>query len=246
MIGARIDALWGEGAAEAFRAPAVFHVTAVGAHEGGPVVLKINEDTPKSATDRFALFVARARADAIVVTGQILRDEQNEDFTISDEDVRAWRRSTFGAAPTTLAVITSGRDIDFDHPAFSTPGLAPLVFTSHRSLVAPRGIEVVHHEAPTPRALVAALHARGRVRISIEAGPTTARRLYDAPLALDEVLLSMVEGPLAPSVVGGAFFDAVALDERFAARSPTVTRVEHGRTWRFSRYFNPRRARHAP
>ncbi len=246
MIDARIDALWGDGAARDFAAPAVFHVTAIGSADGAPVVLRINADTPRSETDRFALSVARARADAIVATGKILRDEPSERFAIQDPAIAQWRRDTFAAERATLAILTSGRAVDFAHPAFTAEHLAPVVFTSNPDLVGPPHVEVVHWPVPTLRAVIEHLSERGHERISIEAGPSAARALYDPPLALDELLLSEVEGPLPTSVVGGAFFGAAELRSCFAQRSAPVTRTEHDRTWRFVRYVNARRGRSQP
>lgn len=242
MSAARIAALWGADAAAAFARPAVYHVTAVWDRpDGPPAVLKINDDTPKSSTDRFALDVARARADAIVATGQILRDEPDEAYVVDDAELGAWRRATFGDAPTTLAILTSGRSIDFDHPAFGAAHLRPLVFTANDALVAPGHVEVVVRADASVRSLVEHLKREHR-RIAIEAGPSTARELYDAPVGVDELLLStLVAASVPENTVGGDFLDGDALAARFERRSSPVVREEHGRTWRFERYFSARR-----
>jgi hypothetical protein len=51
----------------------VLHVTAVAGLARR--TLRIDEHTPKSLADTVALNLARARADAIVITGKLLRDE---------------------------------------------------------------------------------------------------------------------------------------------------------------------------
>jgi len=57
--------------------PAVSHSTAVWrADEDQPVLsIRINEHSPKSELDFLALHIGRARADAIIITGKILREE---------------------------------------------------------------------------------------------------------------------------------------------------------------------------
>ncbi|MEQ8276067.1 MAG: hypothetical protein RMA76_23875 [Deltaproteobacteria bacterium] len=237
MIAARIAALWGAEAVADFLRPSVFHVTAVWRRpEGPPAVLRINADTPKSATDRFSLEIARARADAIVATGQILRDEPEERFAIADAEIQAWRRTTFGDTPTTLAVLTSGRAIDFDHPAFHAEHLRPIVFTANARLEAPTNVEVIVDANASPRTLIAYLRRRCS-RISIEAGPSASRLLYEAPLAVDELLLSTLVAERVPAnTVGGDFFAEPELAARFAERSTPVVRTERGRTWRFERF----------
>ena len=43
------------------------------------VTLRLNADTPTSRHDRFALNLSRARADALITTGKILREEPGLD-----------------------------------------------------------------------------------------------------------------------------------------------------------------------
>jgi len=61
--------------------------------------VRVGPHAPRSETDGFALALARARADVIVTTGQILRDEpglQHEIGSASGIDFAAWRRGWVG------------------------------------------------------------------------------------------------------------------------------------------------------
>ena len=69
---ARLEALYG--VRELPRAAGVLHVAAVWAERPDRLtVLEITAQTPKSDDDAFALSLARARADAVLTTGAILR-----------------------------------------------------------------------------------------------------------------------------------------------------------------------------
>ena len=57
--------------------------------DGEMVVLEINQSTPRSAHDRFALDLARARADVIVTTGAILRAEPRLAYELASDRAEA-------------------------------------------------------------------------------------------------------------------------------------------------------------
>jgi riboflavin biosynthesis pyrimidine reductase len=101
----------------------------------------------------------------------------------------------------------------------------------------PERVEVVADPSPSPRAALAHLReARGCAGISVEAGPRVATRLYDAPLAVDELLLSVFTGPLPAPARGGAFLDEAALEARLERAAPPVEVREESGAWRFSRW----------
>ena len=100
----------------------VVHVASVGSpSDDHYVVLRIHDTTPQCIEDRFALEFTRARVDAIVLTGRILRDEPRLRYDWSrlgglGEGLRRWRID-HGLDPTPrLLVLTRGRDVPLDHP----------------------------------------------------------------------------------------------------------------------------------
>lgn len=194
----------------------VVHVTALwDAPGGGLLTLRINAHTPRSPHDAFALGLARARADAILVTGQVLRDEPNLRYELDGpgelaRGLAAWRaEEARRQEPPWLLVLTSGRGLDLFHPALR--GWArPLVFTGEAAAAELRrrdgaaDVEIVGSAEPSARAAIAHLRGeRGARVVTVEAGPTTSRPLYDDPRAVDELMLSLFHGPeIAPEAVG--------------------------------------------
>ena len=231
-------------------ATGIIHATALWLRpDGGLLTLNINTDTPPSRHDRFVLNLARARADAIVTTGKVLREEPSVTPLLIGPDHEVsplvdWRRVVLGKAGHPLAlVLTSGRSLDLDHPFFRTPNPA-IVFTGHdaASNMMPaaleRSIEVVSHAAPSITAAVAFLQketASGTV--AIEAGPSTSLQLYRPSLMVDELLLSEFLGPALPrSVQGASFLEPAAIEVAFPFRSEPYSVEEASGPWRFRRW----------
>ena len=77
--------------------------------------------SPRSPYDWFALNLSRARADLIVLTGAILRDEPSLTGNVLAEYKAAleeWRRQVWGRQyPPAVCVLTAG-PVDFRHPLF--------------------------------------------------------------------------------------------------------------------------------
>ncbi len=236
--------------ADLARPVGVLHVTAVWRSPEGPyVTLRILPETPGSPTDRRVLSLARARVDAIVTSGRILREEPrmtHASLVPSPEDagLAAWRRERLGkAAPPRSVVLTSGRGLDLAHPLFrSAPGA--IVFTGEETARAlepegrDAGVEVVGHPEPGLRQAIDWLEGRGMTDVSIEVGPSTALHLYDEPLRIDELMLSVhEEEELAASVRGPLFLDAAVLAQRLRREGePHASREPSGR-WRFERHL---------
>ncbi|MCG8461476.1 MAG: dihydrofolate reductase family protein [Holophagales bacterium] len=179
------------------------------------LTLRIVPQTPRSNHDTFALHLARARADAIVTTGRILRQEKDLTHTLGPPGPLAralaeWRRHRLGKSqPPVSLVLTESGDIDLEHPLFAGPGRV-MVFTGKRgqwrleSRAADAGVELVAVEDPDPRSAVELLRRElGAATISIEAGPTVARVFYEPPLVVDEVMLSLFSGESVASSVRG-------------------------------------------
>ena len=204
----------------------------------------INEHSPKSDLDFLALHIARARADAFIITGKILRDEPTLRY-----DLRAdprwgdalvnWRERRWGLCdPPWLLILTGSGDIDFEHPVFHS-WVRPLIFTSDRAAarkLAAAPCPVVADQAPDIRRAIQHLHlSRECESVSIEAGPSTARSLYERPRAVNELLLSVYLEPTLDERAKGA--PLITLSEvREMFRSETsATHRENGRHWSFHR-----------
>jgi len=230
----------------------VVHVTALcEMPDAEPRTLLIGPDSPKSAHDFFALNLARARADAIVVTGKVLREEPGLRYDLQGpgrmpEALGAWRRDVAGRAqPPLVCVLTSGRGIDPSHPAF-TSWARPVIFTGEagKEQLADSGLEVIAVAEPSARAAVTWLReARDARCVAIEAGPSTSRALYgDAatdkagePSLVDELLLSLFRGAPAPHVVGPPLLPVARLEALLGEHSPPVDLEEPSGPWRFRR-----------
>ncbi len=238
----------------------VIHVAAVGREPDGElVVLKINHATPRSPHDRFALDLARARADVIVTTGAILRAEPGLRYELASDRADAlhtWRMDQLGRPTPPLVVVLTGReDIDLDHPTLH--GWAqPWIFTNvdcakalHGRL--PRHVGLAGVPSPDLQTLVDWARRRFDARtITIEAGPTTTRPLYRFPEGLedgppgapgeppglvDELMLSVFEGTIPSAARGDPFVSERTLERCFPHRHEGEVIQEESGPWRFVR-----------
>jgi riboflavin biosynthesis pyrimidine reductase len=224
----------------------VVHVTALcEAGDGEPRTLLIGPDSPRSDHDFFALNLARARADAILVTGKVLRAEPTLRYDLQGKArapaaLAAWRREIAGRdTPPLLCVLTSGRGLDVTHPAF-TSWATPLVFTSPAGAerLADAPFEVVPAAEPSARAAVTYLREQRAARcVSIEAGPSTSRSLYDEPALVSELLLSLFLGAAPAHVVGEPLVPMARVHELLGDGSPHEERHEPSGPWRFQRFL---------
>ena len=243
-VEARLRALHGA----VVREPGVLHVAAVWRTPGGGLrVLRIRPGTPRSETDFLVLNAARACADAVVTTGKILREEPEVSHALQGspgavEALARWRRDVLRRdRPACSAVLTSGRELDLDHPLLRS-GHALLFVPEEavdrlRADVGSREIEVVGSPSPDLRALVTWLReARGLRTISIEAGPSTALELYASPLGIDELWLSIFEGELDPELAGAEFPALAQIAHLLPEGAPGVRVDEPSGPWSFSRH----------
>jgi riboflavin biosynthesis pyrimidine reductase len=233
--------------ADVASATGVVHVTAVWqASPDRHITIAIGEGAPESERDRFVLQAARARADAIVTTGRILRAEPALRFDLlADPQPRwapalaAWRREHLGKTePPMLLVLTSGRDLPLAHPALHGAG-APLVFTSHegaRDLPETR-LPILSVAEPDIRAAIAHLRiACGCRTILIEAGPSTTAALYQPPVAVDELLLSVFQGAVPAHAHAPDFVAPARVRACLPRVSPGYAAVEASGPWQFWRF----------
>jgi riboflavin biosynthesis pyrimidine reductase len=230
------------------RAGRVLHVASVWRDASGVSrVLRIGPRTPKSGHDRFLLALARARAEAIVTTGRILREEPALTHgPLGPPPLRAalaaWRRERLVlASPPWLLVLSSGRGLDPAHPAFHGP-TRPLLFVPAEAAAELRerfsATEVRVASVPKPSVRLALEHLRrlGAKRVTLEAGPTTARELYPEPPLVDELWLATYAGKTPPAaVVGEAFVEDARMAAALPHASASSTRQELSGPWRFER-----------
>ena len=221
----------------------VTHVTAVGRDTDGRLrTLLINEHSPKSDLDWFFLHMARARADAIVTTGKILRDEPELRYEIVQpawgHALQRWRKERWQLnQPPTLVVLTNSGEFDRDHPALhGWP--TPLVFTNDRAAsrkLAGVGYTVISDDSPSlDRALKHARQHLSCKSLLIETGPSTVNPLYDSE-SIDELWLSEFTGPLAPKTIGPSFLSIEELRSRFKTHSASEQSDDSG-VWKFHRF----------
>ena len=213
--------------------------------EGEPLdTILINEHSPRSDLDFLALHISRARADAIVITGKILRDEPNLSFDLRADPrwgdaLLNWRERRWGLFdPPWLLILTGRGELDFDHPVFH--GWArPIIFTNDRAAarkLAAAPCPVVADEAPDIRRAIRHLQvARDCECVSIEAGPSTVRALYERPMVIKELLLSVyLEPSLDERAQGAPLISLSEVRALFRTETCTVHR-EEGRHWSFHR-----------
>ncbi len=225
-------------------AAAVLHVTAVAGPERR--ALKIDEHSPKSAADTFALNLARARADVIVITGKILRDEPTLSYAPGRPGPDApalslYRESLGKTQPPLLAIMTRGSGLSFEHPVFHEPHARALLFGPAASLEGLRAqapCEVLGVAEASPRTLIETMRARGNETISFETGPSTSRELYLQEPLVDELCLSTFLGTLSPDA--GLADPLPSLPPALEPQG-TPRRVRAGSgVWSFERYARAR------
>jgi riboflavin biosynthesis pyrimidine reductase len=239
---AAMELLWGETAP----ARGVLHVAAAWqAPDARLVVMKICDRTPKSAWDFFVLNLARAQADAIITTGRILREEPELRHDLQGPAAEAladYRKTLLGKTePPMTLVLTSGRELDLDHPLFAG-STRPLIYTSAGDRLASearrRALPLVIDPQADLRRAVSHLRVQTKAAtVSIEAGPSTTRSLYAPPLAVDVLALSLFESErLEASLQGGDLPSRRALETLFSHRSSGLIEETRDGTWRFCRY----------
>ncbi|MGD8825394.1 MAG: hypothetical protein PVI24_10460 [Myxococcales bacterium] len=187
------------------RRPAVSHSMAVwNAGENAPLTaIRINEHSPKSDLDFLSLHIARARADGLIITGKILRDEPKLRYDLRADGrwgnaLVSWRERRWGLfEPPWLLILTKSGEFDFSHPVFHGWG-RPLIFTTDRTAtrkLAAAPCPVVSDEAPDLQRAIQHLQVMRECEcVSIEAGPSTVRSLYERPMLVKELLLSVYLG----------------------------------------------------
>lgn len=206
--------------------------------------IKINEHAPKSELDWLALHLARARADAIIITGKILRDEPRLSYTLRADPrwggaLEAWRERRWGLCdPPWLLILTGRGEIDFHHPVFHG-WCRPLIYTTDSAAtrkLAASPVPVVSDAAPDIRSAIRHLQlTRDCECISIETGPSTARALYERPIAIKELLLSVYWESTLDTRARGEPLVTLADVRSVFHNETSATHTDAGNHWTFYR-----------
>ncbi len=242
-VPALLAGLWGT--PDLPRDAGVLHVVSTWVEAGVAYVIRITDASPPSPTDFFLLNLARARADAILTTGAILRHEPSLRYDLQGphaEALHRWRRAELGRdGPPRVLVLTRG-DIDLDHPAFDS-WARPVIVTESagasrlRSAAQRRNIEVVSVASASASAAIAWARASGAATIGLEAGPSTMRALYADPIQVDELMISeFLEPALAHELRGPSLFTPHRNPAAMGSVTAVAERREPSGRWRFSRY----------
>jgi riboflavin biosynthesis pyrimidine reductase len=215
----------------------VIHVTSVNPELR---VLAIGPQAPKSEGDFFALNLARARADAVLTSGSIVRLEPSYQLALAGPHgpaLERYRREVLGKhGLPRCAIMTRDGRLPRLHPLWDD-GSEKLVLTPPEHAEALERelagrAEVLAVDRLDARRAVEVLKQRGAKLISIEAGPGANGPLYDTPAVVSELLLSIYWGP--PVQLGGAL--SPKLRDGMACISD-VTRSELSGLWRYQRWL---------
>lgn len=231
--------------------PMVLHVAAVSPTGGARRVLRIVEQTPRSAIDNLLLHATRAWADIVLTSGKILRDEPDLCFDLGGPspaaaDTLRASRSKRTSAPLRIGVLSSGSGLHAGMEVWKGPGQFILLTDgegAHRSAqwAARAGVEVAVLDPVGPRTAVQwataqAGVARSGPRVSVEFGASSSVHLYGdpktaTPSLVDLLILSEYLGVVPGSVLGARFLPGVDLERRYAGGV-----VARSGDWRFGRW----------
>lgn len=223
------------------------HVVSVVPHADDLMVMRIRSDTPRSRYDAFVLSLGRARADAIVTTGRILREEPalRHDLSWTPKSLAAfqdWGREVRGQDARRLSIVlTGGEAFPADHPLLDgVTRVVVLCPASHADLLrerfAHRSVDVIGSEHPDLAVAVETARAVAGARtVLLEAGPTTVTGLYASGPGPDELMLSEYLGVVPSGVPGGRLVSRDRLAECYGPiRYGPTTRGDDGKPWRFA------------
>ena len=253
-IEARLGELYGE--VDWRAANGVLHVAAIAAREQAAIIP--GAAAPASETDRFVLAAARARADAIVTTGAILRSEPELRHEPAQDPAEngafvEWRRERLGKHDGPLIVVLSASgDLPTEHPAIRAAAKG-FVWTTRdgAARLGSRGgerfanLEIVEGDLDVEGVLGAIRRLMtdpGIETVLVEAGPSASAPLYgetgddESEVRCDELLLSRYEGELAPAAVGPPFIPSTAIAERFGTSPHEAHVADSSGHWTILRY----------
>jgi len=225
------------------------HTAAIWDGPHGPRVIAIGPHAPASQTDSFLLHLSRARADVILTTGKILRNEPTlaHDLGVAAGFADAlldYRKRHVGKPKRARVVVLTSGDIDFTHRALH--GWAePWVFvpaTARRELderASMHGVKLVRFPVLDLESALSALADDGATTISIEAGISTTSSRYANGWGFDELVLSRyVEPSIDSRAIGSAFPERAELERIYGAPTAQFDVTEPSGAWSVERYRN--------
>lgn len=186
----------------------VSHVAAGVVRGGAYSIFRVaHPRAPRSRWDRFLLDVSRLRADAIVISGAILRDEPRLVYRTEPGWAEAFSRmrKAMGRRERPLLFVLTRRGVDETHP----------VFDAH--------VEgVIVRDASGLDEVIERARARGARSISIESGPALASTLYTEGSPLDELLFHRFDVALPEDALVGRFADEASVRALLGAPRSSV------------------------
>jgi len=237
-------------------AKGVLHIAAIAARDRAVIIP--GPAAPASETDRFVLSAARARADAIVTTGAILRSEPDLRHDLAQDPAEnlaflEWRGERLGKPDAPLiAVLSASADLPLEHPAI-LGAAGGFVWTTDAGAVRLRrrvgerlaNLDVVQGD-PDLDGVVGATRRLftlpGIETVLVEAGPSASAALYahvqpgQPDEGCDELLLSRYQSELAQAAVGPPFISSTAVAERFESSAHEVPVEDSSGEWTIIRY----------
>jgi riboflavin biosynthesis pyrimidine reductase len=221
----------------------VHSVHAVRAPDGALHALRIDAQAPHSETDWFVLSLCRARADAVLTSAENLRREPALAHRLTGPwagALSAYRAQVLQKnAPLTCAILTRSGDLPEPHPVWSDGTRKLLLTEAARADALERRFgavaEVVVLSEPSAASACDYLTAQGHALISVEAGPSTAGRLYRAPARITELWLTRWQSAPAAAALAGA----LPPDPELFAGMRLIggaARVEQGQRFRFEQW----------
>ena len=235
----------------------VLHVAAIAARDRAVIIP--GPAAPVSETDRFVLSAARARADAIVTTGAILRSEPDLRHDLAQDPAEnlaflEWRRERLGKSDAPLIVVLSASaDFPLEHPAIRGAARGFVWTTADgaarlRRRVGERlaNLDVVQDGQNVDGVVGATLRLLtfpGIETVLVEAGPSASAALYararqgEPNGGCDELLLSRYENELARAAAGPQFVSLTAIAERFDSSPHEVPAADSSGEWTIMRYL---------
>ena len=239
----------------ALRQSIVLHVAAVVVVGGERRVLRINEQTPRSAVDYFLLNATRAWADVVVTSGKIVRDEPELSFDLDgpsgvSASALAAARAARTAVPLHVGVLSSGSGLSENLSVWQTEAAFTLITSDggkqeSAQWAAGAGVALQALDPVGPRAAVewardsaeplgnAGEPGSRSNRVSVELGARSSVHLYgnasgEARPLVDVLALSEYDGPVPDPVVGEPFLPGIDL-KRLYSPGPATSSGD----WRF-------------
>ena len=239
----------------------ILHTAAVweNPHTGRLYLIAVgNERTPRSATDWFLLNASRARSDACIITGKVLREEPDTVMGLDNADhdenplkrfgLGAWRRAMMKRSlRPQIAVLSrySKPPPELErHPYVFPPGhqltqkplwISPNSDTYETSLCSEWEMREVNGIRGAIQLIAAQLPEGGT--ILLEAGSSAAALYQSEEPIITELMLSVYRGPLHPELIIEPPFalSLSTIEAYFPRKTAWLTEsIREGGSWSFA------------